>query len=849
MASTSREELVAENERLRRRVAELEVAGSNALHGAGQPSAANVQRISSMYEVLSSTLDLEHSIEQIAGMLLDVFDCDRAWMLHPCDPKAATWRVPIEVCTAAWPSALPVGQDLPMHPGHARILASVIASEGPVVMDQAQVEAEDPELVSVHSIRSQMMALVKSDVGKPWILGLHQCSHERLWTEAEKGFFQSIAERLGQLLSNLLAHKDLEQREERLKLALDAVQDGAWDWNIVSGELLFSESWALLLGYDPAEIDPHVRSWNQLLHPEDVPGFEADWQAHLEGVTDAFRCEHRMRTKSGEWRWVLDRGKVVERSADGKPLRATGTQKDISAAKEAQLLLQRERLLFTGGPCVVFRWVAADDWPVEYVSPNVMSFLGYSAEDFMTGRVKYGRIIHPDDRERVTAEVRAYSASEAASFEQEYRIVRPSGEVRWLYDFTVVHREDGEITHYEGYVLDATERKEGEAKRMALEAQVQQAQKLESLGVLAGGIAHDFNNLLMGVLGHADLAMGTLPVSSPAVKNVRGIMDAAKQAAELTHQMLAYSGKGRFLVESLSVNSVIEEMTRLLEVTISKTAILRVDLAPNLPAVEADGSQIRQVIMNLITNAAEAVGDRSGVVSIRTGAMQCDREYLDTVVKAQEMVEGNYVFVEVADTGCGMDEVTLSKIFDPFFTTKFTGRGLGLAAVQGIVRGHSGAIRVYSEPQRGTTFKVLLPACSEPAQGAQAKSALPSWTGTGTILLVDDEETVRTIGTLMLQRLGFDVVTASDGPTALDVFRKDPDDFACVILDLTMPHMHGDEVFRELRRIDDGVRVLLSSGYNHADIVQRFSGKGLAGFIQKPYGRDELAKALELALA
>ncbi|MFT7677726.1 MAG: two-component system cell cycle sensor histidine kinase/response regulator CckA [Planctomycetota bacterium] len=312
--------------------------------------------------------------------------------------------------------------------------------------------------------------------------------------------------------------------------------------------------------------------------------------------------------------------------------------------------------------------------------------------------------------------------------------------------------------------------------------------------------------------------------------------------------MLAYSGKGRFLVESLSLNSIIEEMARLLEVTISKTAILRVELAPKLPMVEAEGSQIRQVIMNLITNAAEAVGDRSGVVSIRTGAMECDRGYLDTVVQSHEIAEGTYVYVEVADTGCGMDAATLSKIFDPFFTTKFTGRGLGLAAVQGIIRGHSGAIRVYSEPNRGTTFKVLLPASSEPERTRPTPTDLPNWQGTGTILLVDDEETVRAIGSLMLKGLGFDVATAVDGATALKIYSQDPGSIACVILDLTMPHMNGDEVYRELRRIDDGVRVLLSSGYNEADIVQRFSGKGLAGFIQKPYGRDELAQALKGAI-
>jgi len=349
----------------------------------------------------------------------------------------------------------------------------------------------------------------------------------------------------------------------------------------------------------------------------------------------------------------------------------------------------------------------------------------------------------------------------------------------------------------------------------------------------------------MGVLGHADLAMTELPVTSPAVKNVRGIMDAAKQAAELTHQMLAYSGKGRFLVESISINDVIEEMTRLLEVTLSKTAILRFDLAAGLPPIEADGSQIRQVIMNLISNAAEAVGSRSGVVSINTGAVFCDHDYLSSAFLNQELPEGMYVWFEVADTGEGMDSATLKKIFDPFFTTKFTGRGLGLAAVQGIIRGHKGAIRVYSEPGRGTTFKVLLPASLQTETRSTSEEAIAEFQGWGTVLLVDDEETVRAIGALTLESLGFDVLVAPDGPEAIELFKQHQAMITCVLLDLTMPHMNGDEVFRELRRLEPDVRVVLSSGYNHADIVQRFAGKGLAGFIQKPYGGAELAAVLE----
>ncbi len=390
-----------------------------------------------------------------------------------------------------------------------------------------------------------------------------------------------------------------------------------------------------------------------------------------------------------------------------------------------------------------------------------------------------------------------------------------------------------------------------EEERLALEAKVQQAQKLESLGVLAGGIAHDFNNLLVGILGNADLALLDLPPESPARQSVRDIEVAARRATELVRQMLAYSGKGRFVVEPLDLGLVVEEMLHLLEASVSKKAHLRLDLAPGLPRVEGDATQLRQVLMNLILNASDAIGDRSGVVSVRTGAMRCDRAYLDGSFMASDAPAGPYVFVEVSDTGVGMERATIERIFDPFFSTKFTGRGLGLAAVLGIVRSHRGAIKVRSELGRGTTVRVLLPpAADERVAGSalQGETARAPTARAGVVLLVDDEETVRAVGRAMLARLGFEVVAARDGREAVEVFASDPRRFACVLLDLTMPRMDGDECFRRLRELRPEVRVVLSSGYNEQELLARFAGKGLAGFIQKPYHIDELAAALDRVL-
>jgi len=387
-----------------------------------------------------------------------------------------------------------------------------------------------------------------------------------------------------------------------------------------------------------------------------------------------------------------------------------------------------------------------------------------------------------------------------------------------------------------------------EEDRSRLEAQIQNAQKLESLGILAGGIAHDFNNLLMGVLGHAELALDAISPISPAYNNIKGIEASAKRAAELCKQMLAYSGKGKFVIEPVNLNLVIEEMVHLLEVSVFKKIVLKFNLAQELPLIDGDASQLSQILMNLVTNASEAIGDKSGVISITTGAMECNRAYLSGTFLDEKLPEGVYIYLEVADTGCGMEKEIRERIFDPFFTTKFTGRGLGLPAVLGIARGHKGAIKIYSEPGRGTTVKVLFPVSA--SGGPTAPSALSAaesrqkWQGAGTILLIDDEDTVRTVGKVMLEKMGFNVLTAPDGNEGLEIFKRECDKVACVILDLTMPYMDGETTFRELRQIKEDVRVILTSGYSEKEVVSRFSGKGLAGFLQKPFRSSVLIEKI-----
>ena len=402
---------------------------------------------------------------------------------------------------------------------------------------------------------------------------------------------------------------------------------------------------------------------------------------------------------------------------------------------------------------------------------------------------------------------------------------------------------------FAGKLTDSTDKIDYQAERRALDAQLQEAAKDESLAVLAGGVAHDFNNLLVGILGSADLALTDLPATSPARGSLADIEEASRRAADLCQQMLAYSGRGRFVIQPLDLSDLVGETTHLLEAAISRRADLRLHLAEGLPAIEADATQIRQVAMNLATNAAEALDAGEGVITVATGTVECRRAVLDAMRLGDGLPEGDYVYLEVTDTGSGIDEATLARVFDPFFTTKFTGRGLGLAAVQGIARGHGGAIEVHTESGRGTTFRVLFPATDAvvAASARQAGSPLAG-RGSGLVLLVDDEEIVRRVGGRMLRLSGFDVLTAADGREAIEVFGQRRDEIACVVLDLSMPHMGGEETLEHLRRIRSDVPVIISSGFTEQEVVDRFVGKGIAGFVQKPYNAAAMVAELRQAM-
>jgi PAS domain S-box-containing protein len=592
-----------------------------------------------------------------------------------------------------------------------------------------------------------------------------------------------------------------------------------------------------LLGYSAAELAS--RPFLDFVHPDDKQSTLDEMTRQLQrGFSLTF--ENRYLCKDGSIRW-LSWSAVY----DGNEGRTYATARDITLNKQQEEALKASerdfRSLAEAMPQIV--WVTDPEGKNIYFNQQWVEYTGLSLEE------SYGdgwnKPFHPDDQ-AVAWDAWENATQRGGRYSLECRLRRKDGIYKWwLVRGVPLLDEKGEVLKWFGTCTDIDDVKRAEEEKLALEQHMQQTQKLESIGILAGGIAHDFNNILMAVIGNASLALSKLPAESPAVSHVQQIEKAAERAADLAKQMLAYAGKGKFLIERVDLNSMVKEMLPMLE-SISKNDTLQLHLSPDLPMVEGDATQLRQIIMNMVINASEAIGDQNGVITISSGSLRCDENSLKGLVQGERLGKGLYVYLEIADTGCGMSSDVLGKVFDPFFTTKFTGRGLGMAAVLGIVRSHQGAIKVYSEPDIGSIFRVLLPASGKPAETSAREPESIGQKTNGTVLLVDDEDLVLDIGSAMLQALGWTVVTAKGGKEAVEVF-KSRKDIALVILDFTMPQMNGAQCLKELQQLRPDVKVMMSSGFSEQEVVQRFQGKGLAGFVQKPYKLSALSEALRKA--
>ncbi len=581
----------------------------------------------------------------------------------------------------------------------------------------------------------------------------------------------------------------------------------------------------------------------QLAWREQAELYQRDDREVMESGVPKLGYEELQTTPAGGRIWVRT-SKIPMRDDAGAIIGLLGKYEDITGSKAAEESLRQktEELERFFSLALDLLCIADVQGRFLRLNPTWEATLGYRLEE-LEGR-QFLELVHPDDREATLAAVSRLAAGDTVlNFVNRYRAA--DGSYRVIEWRSMPYRN--ELIY--AAARDITERVRADEERRRLEAQLLHSQKLESLGVLAGGLAHDFNNLLTGILGNAELAA----LDSRDRKTadcLQEIQRSSRRAADLCRQMLAYSGKGRFVIERVDLNELVREMIGMLEISISKKAALELELTGPLPRVEADASQLQQVLMNLITNASEAIGDGSGTIRIATAAIHCERDDLRATYLDDNLEPGDFVLCAVSDTGCGMAPEVKARLFDPFFSTKFTGRGLGMAAVLGIVRGHRGAIKVSSEVGAGTTIRVLLPALREGVERAEAGMTIApdGWTGSGAVLVVDDESTVRAVAERYLERLGFRAICAPDGEAALELLRESDVAIRCVLLDLTMPRLGGLETYRELQQLRPELPVILMSGYNEQQAVERFSGGGLAGFLQKPFQLERLRACLRAAL-
>ncbi len=663
--------------------------------------------------------------------------------------------------------------------------------------------------------------------------------------------------------------------ERQLQIVLDTSKSGMWEVDLEKNELYCSPGMYTMIGYKPVNDNEAFWLFRELIHPDDIKKLDEDANLIINNPElDSFYSQFRLKDIHGNWLHIVSRGRPVKRDESGKLVKIIGTHTDITARKKAEIALKNSkdyyRRLFDTSPIPLYiqnfyeagkfieslREKGVKDLKeyfknnpeeigkiakkVTITRANQAALRLYNAKSIEDCLCNLAEVLIIDDMGHFVDQIISFSNGKNF-WEGEARNHTFDGKIiEVIIHKNIFERKNGIISRVFVSLTDITELKKAQRKKEKLEAQLYQSQKMEAMGTLAGGIAHDFNNILMGIMGRISLLKANEKLDDYIKKNLNEMESYVNSAADLSRKFLDFAKGGEFDKKPLDINKLIQDTSYMFGRT-KKEITIEAGYQKNIWAVSADRSQIEQVLINLYLNAWQAM-PAGGRLTIETKNVILGDEY----EKALSISPGKYVKISVTDTGIGMDKETQGRIFDPFFTTKPKGKGtgLGLTSAYGIIDKHKGRITVYSEPEKGTTFNIYLPASKDDII-AYDEFKEEICCGTGTILLVDDEKMIRDVGQQILEALGYVALTASGGQEAVEIYNKKGDKIDLVILDMIMPDMNGPTTFDFLKEINPEVKVLISSGYSVNGSTDEMMQKGCKGFIQKPFTMEQLSGKLK----
>jgi len=710
----------------------------------------------------------------------------------------------------------------------------------------------------ISRLNTSTQALAKGEwdqrVSEEWISEIGELA--RSFNDMAGHLKRTLESLTSEIAERRRTEKALRESEERLGLALKGAELGTWDWNVPTGEVFFNERWAEMLGYTLDEIEPHIDFWEKRVHPDDISEVMQVLTAHLEGRTPIYQTEHRLCTKSGEWGWILDTGKVFERDEQGDPVRAVGIHQDITERKRAEDALQLfKAVVESSAEAIVISNPAGE---LIYINPAHEKLFGRPLEE--ARRMNY-RDYYPDESAEVLNRVVAPTLARGEDWEGELDVFDGTGRRFPLWERAGTVRDaNGDMLYGFSFMHDITERKQAEealrqskrrleetlAELRETQEQMMHQERLAAVGQLAAGIAHDFNNILASITLYTQMSLRANELSPTIRKRLEVIAEQADRAADLVQQILDFGRRAMIERRPLAMDSFLEEVAKLLERTLPESVQMELVVEPGDYIVNADPTRIQQAIVNLALNARDAMPEGG---ELRVALSRVEGKEINCV-DCGRVVGGEWVQVEVRDSGAGIPPDVLPHIFEPFFTTRAPlGHGLGLAQVYGIVKQHEGHLEMETEVGRGTTFRLYWPALLLSEPEPQAPRQLSAAQGEGqTILVVEDNATMRAALVDVLEMLGYRALAAANGREALDIFERRRDEIALVLSDWVMPVMGGLELVRELEARQTAVKVVMLTGHLLDEGTKRAVPGSVVGWVLKPPSLEQLAEAVAQAL-